>query len=157
MRWYLKAVKDNYANFSGRAQRAEYWYFTLFNVIFAFCFGFIDGLFGLSLASDANGDSLLGLLGTIYWLALLIPGISVSARRLHDVGRSGWWLLLMFTCIGIIPLTIWACIDSTPGENQYGPNPKGIPQASGLRGPYTAPAAEGETGKAESEETDEEA
>ena len=156
MRWYLKAVKDNYANFSGRAQRAEYWYFALFNVIFSICFLLLDFALGTISVDPTTGD-MAGLLNSVYSLAILIPSLAVCVRRLHDVGRRGWWLLLIFTGIGIIPLTIWACIDSTPGENQYGPNPKGIPQASGLRGPYTTPAGEGETGKAESEETDEEA
>jgi uncharacterized membrane protein YhaH (DUF805 family) len=69
----------------------------------------------------------LGLLGTLYSLAVLIPGIAVSVRRLHDINRSGWWLLIgLIPIIGAIILLIFTAKDSQPGENQYGPNPKAI-------------------------------
>ena len=69
----------------------------------------------------------LGLLGTLYSLAVLIPSIAVSVRRLHDINRSGWWLLIgLIPIIGAIILLIFAAKDSQPGENQYGPNPRAI-------------------------------
>ncbi len=88
--------------------------FALFNAIIAFALGFIEGLLG--------GP---GILGMIYALAVLIPGIAVSVRRLHDIGKSGWWILIsLVPIVGVIILLVFTVLDSTPGENQYGPNPK---------------------------------
>lgn len=121
MNWYLEVLKK-YADFSGRARRKEYWFFTLFNIIIAFGLGFADGALGLASRSG------WGPLGAIYSLALLIPGLAVSVRRLHDTGRSGLHLLAAFIpCIGGILLLIWLVEDSHPGPNQYGPNPKQEP------------------------------
>ena len=119
MNWYLQALK-NYANFSGRARRKEYWYFALFNFIVAFVLGFIDGMTG-SVSSEGG----IGLLGGIYTLAVLIPGLAVSVRRLHDTERSGWWLLIaLVPLIGAIVLLVFMVQDSKAGSNQYGENPK---------------------------------
>lgn len=123
MNWYLKVVKDNYVNFSGRARRTEYWMFTLFNVIFSIGLMFLDVALGTSGQGPGEG---YGLIGTIYSFAVLLPSLAVSVRRLHDVGKSGWYLLLVFTIIGIIPVFIWQVSDSASGENDYGPNPKEI-------------------------------
>ena len=113
MNWYLKVLKK-YAVFSGRAQRKEYWMFFLFNFIIAFVLGFVEGL--------AGGP---GVLGSLYGLAVLIPGIAVSVRRLHDTNRSGWWVLIsVVPLIGAIVLLIFMVEDSQPGDNRYGPNPK---------------------------------
>lgn len=113
MEWYL-AVLKNYAGFSGRARRTEYWMFLLFNMIIALVLGVVDGLFGSP-----------GVLGTIYSLAVFIPSIAVSMRRLHDTGRSGWWMLIGFVpLIGAIVLLIFFAQDSMQGDNQYGPSPK---------------------------------
>lgn len=113
MEWYL-AVLKNYAGFSGRARRKEYWMFLLFNMIIAVVLGFIEGLFGSP-----------GILGSIYSLAVLVPSIAVSMRRLHDTGRSGWWMLIGFVpLIGAIVLLIFFVQDSMQGSNQYGPSPK---------------------------------
>lgn len=99
--------------FEGRARRTEYWMFTLFNVIISVVLSVID--------SSLN----LGFLGVIYSLAVLLPGLAVSVRRLHDTGRSGWWLLIgLVPFIGAIVLLVFMLIDSEPRENQYGPNPK---------------------------------
>lgn len=118
MSWYLEVLKK-YAVFNGRARRKEYWMFTLINVLISFVLGFIEGAMGLT---DKRG---WGPLGALYTLAVLIPGIAVSVRRLHDTGRSGWWLLIaLIPCIGAIVLLIFMVQDSDPGENQYGPNPK---------------------------------
>ena len=112
MNWYREVLKK-YAVFSGRARRTEYWMFCLFNVIITFVLGTIEGFF--------KGP---GVLGGLYSLAMLIPGISVGARRLHDTGRSGWWqLIALIPVIGTIVLIVFLAQDSQP-ENQYGPNPK---------------------------------
>ena len=113
MKWYLKVVRDNYANFNGRASRQEYWMFFLFNVIFAFVAGFVDGFFGL------------GFLYLLYVLAVFIPGLAVGVRRLHDVGKSGWFLLIsLIPLVGAIWLIVLVASKSNPGENQYGTEPK---------------------------------
>ena len=82
MEWYLKVMRDNYANFNGRARRKEYWMFALFNFLISFVIGFIGGIMEFT------------LLGTIYSLAVFIPSIAVAVRRMHDVGKSGWFILL---------------------------------------------------------------
>jgi uncharacterized membrane protein YhaH (DUF805 family) len=106
MNWYLKVLKQ-YADFGGRARRKEYWMFILFNVIFSFVLGFIDGFMGLRFG-----------IGSIYVLAVLIPSIAVSVRRMHDVDKSGWYCLIPIYNI------ILACTEGTQGENKYGVDPK---------------------------------
>jgi uncharacterized membrane protein YhaH (DUF805 family) len=105
MNYYFK-VLQNYATFSGRARRSEYWYFFLFNVIIAFVLGFIGGTTGTPVLSN------------IYTLAVLIPGIAVGVRRMHDVGKSGWFLLIPIYNL------ILACTDGVTGDNEYGADPK---------------------------------
>ena len=118
MNWYLEVLKK-YAVFSGRARRKEYWFFALFNVLISFVLGFIE--VGMGLVDKSGRGPLSGL----YTLAILIPGIAVSVRRLHDTGRSGWWLLIaLIPCVGAIILLVFMVQDSEPGPNQYGPNPK---------------------------------
>ncbi len=113
MNWYMEVLKK-YAVFSGRAHRTEYWMFILFNFIIAFVLSFIEGLFGSR-----------GVFGTLYSLAMLVPGLAVGARRLHDTGRSGWWQLIsLIPLIGVIVLIVFLAQDSQPEENKYGPNPK---------------------------------
>ena len=119
MNWYFEVLKK-YAVFSGRARRKEYWYFALFNMIISIVLAVIDGVTG-SFSAEAG----MGLLGGIYTLAILIPGIAVSVRRLHDTERSGWWLLIaLVPLIGAIVLLVFMVQDSKPGQNQYGANPK---------------------------------
>ena len=119
MNWYLEVLKK-YAVFSGRARRKEYWFFVLFNIIISIVLAVIDGVTG-SFSPEAG----MGLLGRIYTLAVLIPGIAVSVRRLHDTERSGWWLLIaLVPLIGAIVLLVFMVQDSKPGQNQYGANPK---------------------------------
>ena len=110
MNYYLDVLKK-YAVFKGRARRKEYWMFVLFNIIIGFALGFIEGLLGIS----RHGSSVLA---NIYSLAILLPGIAVSIRRMHDVGKSGWFVL-----IPIYNLVL-ACTAGDAGENQYGPDPK---------------------------------
>jgi uncharacterized membrane protein YhaH (DUF805 family) len=113
MNWYVQVLKK-YAVFGGRARRMEYWYFVLFNFIIAVVLGLIDQLVGTN-----------GVLGSLYALAVLLPSIGVSIRRLHDTGRSGWWLFIgLIPLIGAIILIIFMVGDSQPETNQYGPSPK---------------------------------
>jgi len=120
MSWYLKVLK-NYANFSGRAQRKEYWYFNLLSLIIAGVLGVVDAAMGNPAVTE-NG---VGPIGMIYILLTMLPAIAVTVRRLHDISRSGWWILIgLVPLIGIIVLIIFAAQDSDPNENEYGQNPK---------------------------------
>ena len=115
MNWYFEVLKK-YAVFDGRAHRTEFWLFFLFSFIISFFLGVIVGLVGS-----------LWFITTLYALAVLIPGLAVSVRRLHDTNRSGWWILTgLVPILGWIALLIFYVEDSRPGANQYGPNPKGI-------------------------------
>jgi uncharacterized membrane protein YhaH (DUF805 family) len=119
MNWYLE-VLTKYAVFSGRARRKEFWYFFLVNIIASILLMVIDAFTG-----SFNANVGMGLLGGIYTLAVLIPGIAVSVRRLHDTGRKGWWLLIcLVPLIGTIVLLVFTVQDSDPGENRFGSNPK---------------------------------
>jgi uncharacterized membrane protein YhaH (DUF805 family) len=120
MNWYLEVLKK-YAAFDGRAALKEYWWFSLFSVIIIIVLSVIDIVTG-----TFNVNVGLGLLGGIYTLAVLIPSIAVSVRRLHDTDRSGWWLLINgIPLIGVIVFLVFTGQDGTPGDNQYGSNPKG--------------------------------
>ena len=113
MDWYL-AVLKKYAVFAGRARRKEFWMFVLFNLIISIVLGIVESIIKTG-----------GILGGIYALAVLIPSIAVGVRRLHDIDRTGWWLLISFVpIIGLIVLIVFAATDGTPGDNKYGPNPK---------------------------------
>jgi len=115
MNYYLSVLK-NYAQFSGRARRKEYWMFALVS-------GIIFVVLEI-LGSFVNGQTGAIIVG-IYSLLVLIPSLAVSVRRLHDIGKSGWWILIaLIPFIGAIVLLIFAVMDSQPGQNQYGPNPK---------------------------------
>jgi uncharacterized membrane protein YhaH (DUF805 family) len=118
MNWYL-AVLKKYATFSGRARRSEYWMFLVFNLIISAVLAFVDGIVGT-----------MGALGILYSLAILLPGIAVSVRRLHDTGRSGWWLLVaLVPIVGAIVLIVFAAQAGHAGDNAYGPDPKAQPAA----------------------------
>lgn len=120
MNWYIEVLKK-YAVFSGRARRKEYWMFALFNIIISLILGFIGGLAGMH-----AGRYGMTPLSAIYSLAVLLPSLAVTVRRLHDTGRTGWWLLIaLVPVIGPIVLLVFMVLDSTP-DNEYGPNPKGI-------------------------------
>ena len=114
MNWYI-AVLKKYAVFSGRAGRTEYWMFVLFNFIF-------------SLAASLIGILTFGILyivAIVYGLAVLVPALAVGVRRLHDVGKSGWYyFIILIPIAGPIWFLVLMCTDSQPGDNQYGPNPK---------------------------------
>ncbi|KAF2518853.1 DUF805 domain-containing protein [Flavobacterium salilacus subsp. salilacus] len=115
--WYLKVVRDNYANFSGRARRSEYWYFVLFSTIISIVLNLID-MFLLNMRE-------VGVISTIYSLVVFIPSLAVAVRRLHDVGKSGWYYLLIFLpIIGWIWLLVLFFTEGDSGANEYGPDPK---------------------------------
>jgi uncharacterized membrane protein YhaH (DUF805 family) len=109
--------------FSGRSVRSEYWYFILFIVIVDFFLSFLDAMI-LDIAwIDFIDTEEIGALGLIFTFATIIPSLSVCARRLHDVNRSGWWMLIPFTILGIIPFVYWMCKVSDIGENRFGAPP----------------------------------
>lgn len=111
----VQSVFSQYATFSGRARRSEYWFFSLFNLIVAAV------LFAIGYVIETS------ILSNLYSLAVFIPGLAVAVRRLHDVGKSGWWMFIVFVpIIGGLWLLYLEVQDSVAGENEYGPNPKGI-------------------------------
>lgn len=121
MNYYLEVLKK-YAVFDGRSGRAEYWYFVLFNFLIMIGLNILMAMFrrvpGLGM--------LLSATASIYGLAVLVPGLAVAVRRLHDTNKSGWWILINFIpLIGLIVFLVFMIMDSQPGSNQYGPNPKG--------------------------------
>ena len=118
MKWYIEVMRK-YAVFSGRARRQEYWMFVLFNVIIAVVLSIIEGM------ADSDSEGSRSTLTTLYVLAVLIPSLAVGVRRLHDTGRSGWWMLIgVIPIVGAIVLLIFIIQDSQLMDNQYGPNPK---------------------------------
>ena len=119
MEWYF-AVLKKYAEFSGRARRLEYWSFCLISTGISFVLGTVDG--GLGAVHLGTG---VGLLEGVYLLVVMIPSLAVTVRRLHDTGRSGAWLLILFLpLIGFVWLLVLMVLEGTPGDNKYGPNPK---------------------------------
>lgn len=121
MKYFLYCLQ-HYADFSGRARRSEYWFFVLFNFLVSFVLGFVFGL--IATATEVPSIASLAYLWSV---AMVVPALAVTARRLHDIGRSGWWMLIaLVPIVGGIILLVWECTDSQPGFNQYGPNPKGV-------------------------------
>ncbi|WP_203257838.1 DUF805 domain-containing protein [Hyunsoonleella ulvae] len=121
MNWYLKVVRDNYANFQGRARRQEYWMFTLINILIIFGVALLSGLF---VGNDDTAFIPMILIG-VYFLAILIPSIAVTVRRLHDTGKSGWYYLLSFIpYVGGIIMLVFTVQNGDVGTNKYGPDPK---------------------------------
>lgn len=128
MKWYLKVLKQ-YADFSGRARRTEYWMFILFNLIFGMVAMGIDNFLGITFQfTNIDGNPLpffYGYVYLLYCLFVLIPGLAVTVRRLHDVGKSGWMLLIaLIPLVGAIWLLVLFCTDSQEGSNKWGENPK---------------------------------
>ncbi len=121
MEWYLKVLR-HYGDFKGRARRKEYWMFFLFNILFGMAALMLDNVLGLHYEGAEYGPIYIG-----YGFGMIIPQIAVAVRRLHDIGKSGWWFLVIFIpFIGGIWLIFMLATNSQPGENQYGANPKGI-------------------------------
>lgn len=118
MKEFLDVFKKT-LDFKSRSRRKEYWMFILFTSIISVVLSIIEIVLGLEIATD------IGLLSTIFTLIILIPSLSVTVRRLHDIGRTGWWVLLSFIPIlGWIVLFIFTLLDSEAGSNKYGSNPK---------------------------------
>ncbi|PQB06912.1 hypothetical protein BST83_06915 [Polaribacter filamentus] len=118
MNWYLKVLKEHYLDFSGRARRKEYWMFTLVNLIISWSLGSLDFIFGTTFFS---------LISVVYSLLVFIPSLAVAVRRLHDVGKSGWYYLLIFIpIIGWIWLLVLLVTEGESNSNKWGENPKGI-------------------------------
>jgi uncharacterized membrane protein YhaH (DUF805 family) len=116
MNWYLTVLKK-YAVFNGRARRKEYWYFILFSIIVSVILSILDAIL-LSMGAP-------GVTSVLYSLAVILPSLGVMIRRLHDTGRSGWWVLInIIPIIGFIIFLVFAVQDSQPEANQYGENPK---------------------------------
>ena len=110
---------SKYGVANGRASRSEYWWFSLFLFIISFVTSFADSFLFTDLVFE-DGISPINIVAS---LATLIPSIAVYIRRLHDVNRSGWWMFIALTCVGIIPLLIWACSKGTDGSNDFGDDP----------------------------------
>ncbi len=107
-------LSDHYADFTGRASRSEYWWFALFSILVSI---------GISIARAIAGDVVGGILGLLFVLALIVPSISVTVRRLHDSDRSGWWILIaLVPMIGSLVLLVLMVLPGTPGENRFGPD-----------------------------------
>ena len=163
MNWWLKCIK-NYVTFEGRARRKEYWMFILFNLIFSVILSIFDAIFFNAYIIPGK----MGYLSSLFGLFVFLPSLAVIVRRLHDIGRSGWWVagyyglsivcgiltivgsvmaitggsagpvlafvsLLVFVVV-VIWMLVWMCLDSQPGDNAYGPNPKEVAAVAGAQG-----------------------
>jgi uncharacterized membrane protein YhaH (DUF805 family) len=129
MEWYLKVMRDNYANFKGRARRKEYWMYTLIFTVLLIALMTI--MFSVLSFSDETGIEtgpsvyLTVILVIVFLFAHFIPSIALTVRRLHDTGKSGWWYLIVFVpYLGNFVIFIFTLIDGDRGDNKYGSNPK---------------------------------
>jgi len=124
MEWYLKVMRDNYANFSGRARRREYWMYVLVQSIIMIGLMILDSILGLDF--ELQGISLgYGYLYLIGVIVHFIPSLAVLVRRLHDVGKSGWfYFIFLIPIIGIIWLLVLYCTEGQKQDNKWGPDPK---------------------------------
>jgi uncharacterized membrane protein YhaH (DUF805 family) len=112
----IKSGFSNYVTFNGRAIRSEYWFWVLFTLLGGLATEILDaGIFSSDIpaASPLNG---------VFNLLTFLPSLALSVRRLHDIDRTGWWVLIAFTLIGIFVLLYWACKKGTPGSNRFGPD-----------------------------------
>jgi uncharacterized membrane protein YhaH (DUF805 family) len=114
MNYYTKALRQ-YIDFKGRATRPEFWYFVLFSLIIEIILSIFDSILGLDFGNDE------GLLSSIYSLAVFLPSIGVGIRRMHDINKKGWWMLIPFYNI-----YLW-CQPGTVGDNRFGPDSKSTP------------------------------
>ncbi len=115
---FLNVLLNHYADFNGRARRSEYWYYTLVVVLISTV---------LSLLQRITGWGLFSMISGLVSLAVLVPGLAVCWRRLHDIGKSGaYYFIVLIPIVGWILMIVWLCQDSQPGDNQFGPNPKGM-------------------------------
>ncbi len=105
----------NYVNFSDRAARSEYWFWVLFGFLVSIVAGILD--------AAVFPYAQLAPVGSVSAVILFLPGLSMSVRRMHDIDRTGWWVLIALTIIGAILLIVWACFRGTPGSNRFGTDP----------------------------------
>ncbi|WP_378185837.1 DUF805 domain-containing protein [Aquimarina sp. W85] len=126
MNWYLKVIKENFANFEGRARRKEYWMFTLFSGLIVLGLAILAGIF-VAMEISSLAFVFMGCY-MVYILIVLVPSLAVTVRRLHDTGKSGWMLLIaLVPLIGSIWLFVLYVTEGDQGDNQYGPDPKSLP------------------------------
>lgn len=120
--WFTGVLTRKYASFEGRARRKEYWSFTLFFALIWL------GLMVVDAATGSFDEHLgVGILSALWAVGCMVPSLAAGVRRLHDTGRTGWWMLVsVIPLIGPIVLLVFCALDGQPGPNQYGPNPKGI-------------------------------
>jgi uncharacterized membrane protein YhaH (DUF805 family) len=117
MKWYFKVIY-HYFDFSGRSRRKEFWIFTLFSAILTLLLSFLDAVFETYIFTT---------IFFMYYLVMFIPSLSLLLRRLHDSGKSGWFLfVILIPIIGWIWLLVLLCSDSENGPNKWGENPKGV-------------------------------
>lgn len=122
----VRSVLSQYATFSGRARRSEFWFFLLFCIIAIITAGIVGAVIGAIVGGTESAMTFGVILYYLCALALILPTLAVTVRRLHDIGRSGWWILIgLVPFIGAIIMLIFNITDSKP-DNQYGPNPKGF-------------------------------
>jgi uncharacterized membrane protein YhaH (DUF805 family) len=114
---------SNYVNFATRAARSEFWFWALFSFIVGSVATFLDFAVFMDFDWETLLDASLSPFNTVVDLALFLPSLAVSVRRLHDIDRTGWWMLLIFTIIGIVLLIVWFCTKGTDGPNRFGPDP----------------------------------
>jgi uncharacterized membrane protein YhaH (DUF805 family) len=146
VQWFLKVLRQ-YAEFSGRARRKEYWMFALVNILIIIALGSLGAL--AKTFSDSMESPAFGALG-LYFLVVLIPSLAVTARRLHDIGKTGWWQLLglvypipLVGWIAAIVMIVWCATEGNKGPNEYGPDPKDpsrqgpYPEGPHQQGPYS--------------------
>ena len=122
----IKSVFTQYIGFKGRARRSEYWYFFLLNIIVGIILAGVPTYLTYSIGGYSSMANIFNILNRVWNIGTFLPGLAVAFRRLHDAGKSGWCVLFaIIPIIGWIPLLIWLTKDSDPGDNPYGPNPKG--------------------------------
>jgi len=128
MEWYVEVLRK-YAQFDGRARRKEYWMYTLISVVIYIAYCILASLAFMLLGHSNNPGIALLLFAPLflYALAVIVPGLAVTVRRLHDTGRSGWWILIsLVPFVGGIILLVFMCLEGEPGPNLHGLNPKGV-------------------------------
>ncbi|CRL59868.1 DUF805 domain-containing protein [Proteus mirabilis] len=126
MNWYLEVIKNNYANFSGRARRKEYWMFTLVNtIIITVLYAILMSSIDMNTGEMSSLGSIVGIIIGIYSLAIIVPSLAVTIRRFHDQDKSGWMFLLAFIpAVGGLIVFVFMCLEGTKGDNRFGPDPK---------------------------------
>lgn len=126
MNWYLEVIKNNYANFSGRARRKEYWMFTLVNtIIITVLYAIVISSIDMNTGEMSGLGSIVGIILGIYSLAIIVPSLAVTIRRFHDQDKSGWMFLLAFIpAVGGLIVFVFMCLEGTKGDNRFGPDPK---------------------------------